>query len=70
MTHDVNSEAEVLKELEDLREKLYRFVGGQYAPEKFQEAREISVRLDKIIVEYARLQRSKGQEAKKDDDGR
>jgi len=47
-----------LKELEDLREKLHRFIGGHYAPERFQEAREISARLDEIIVKYTRLQRS------------
>lgn len=60
MTYDENSEVEVLKELEDLREKLHRFIGGKYVPERFQEAREISARLDEIIVKYTRLRRDKG----------
>ncbi len=52
---DGNETAGLLQELERLRERLHRFVGGEYRPERLQEARELSDRLDELIVRYTRM---------------
>ncbi|MHB9145927.1 MAG: hypothetical protein ACYC5Y_11400 [Symbiobacteriia bacterium] len=63
-----NEAASLLQELERLRELLHRFVGGEYRPERLQEARELSDRLDELVVRYTRMMssqtaRGKGTEA-------
>lgn len=46
---------ELLRELEQLRERLHAFVGREYRPERLQEARDLSDRLDALVVRYTRL---------------
>lgn len=46
---------ELLLELERLRERLHSFVGAEYSPTRLQEARELSDRLDELVVRYTRL---------------
>lgn len=50
-----NEVANLLQELERLRERLHKFVGGEYKPERIQEASELSHRLDELVVRYTRL---------------
>lgn len=46
---------ELLQELEQLRQRLHSFVGSEYRPERLQEARELSDRLDELVVRHTRL---------------
>lgn len=46
---------ELLHELERLRQRLHSFVGSEYRPERLQEARELSDRIDEMVVRYTRL---------------
>lgn len=46
---------ELLRELERLRQRLHSFVGSEYRPERLQEARALSDRLDELVVRYTNL---------------
>lgn len=54
---------ELLLELERLRERLHGFVGAEYSPRRLQEARDLSDRLDELVVRYTRLLQEREAEA-------
>lgn len=50
------SEEQILRDLEELRQKLKIKAGLRYDPEKIQEASETSELFDQVFLEYLNLQ--------------
>ncbi len=53
------SEEQILRDLEELRQKLKIKAGVRYDPEKIQEASETSELFDQVLLEYLSLQADK-----------
>ncbi|HHY34315.1 MAG TPA: hypothetical protein GX510_01550 [Firmicutes bacterium] len=53
------SEEQILRDLEELRQRLNIEAGLQYDPEKIQEASETSELFDRVFLEYLNLRANK-----------
>ncbi|MBE3519226.1 MAG: hypothetical protein IMW97_02865 [Firmicutes bacterium] len=55
----IRSEERILRDLEELRQKLNVEAGQQYDPRKIQEASETSELFDRVFLEYLNLRANK-----------
>jgi len=52
----MQSESELLRQIEALRQELHRRMGGRYTPSQTADLERISRELDRLVVEYTRIQ--------------